>query len=655
MAKYDNLPGVSLELLDGNIADLNALEQPIALVVGRAYKGVSRTELLLDDGAASASKFGTGSPLINAAARVKSGGIPTVLVYRIGGKPAVLSDFAGVDSVLTTVEESVSIANNLRIYVGPSQEDPTVKVLIVFYGTIGNKIVYSNVPGAKVDLGYVVVENFDNTTTNVIGSPTEPVLLSSVTTAGVYASGTESVTLAGGTTGFDLTGATPANWRGVISATVDSVASTAYTVVVDTVNDKVTFVPDVPVDGEAWVVNFEITAALAGATFVDGDDGMNATENEYYELVDTALRDVESTVAEYLYVVDAPLDAENIADGSTATDKLTYLNLVEEDGEFSYDWGTTKVLYKLGAGTTADVNLADVDVNGQPIVSKTYNEVNYAHRIGTYCQSVAENDGFILAVVEVKSPASVRVKDISKFVGTLPVVDDATGLTIANGTGLLGNKFMSGTTTRDAGFFATDSGFPDGNVLVDTGGVSIDIGKFLSIVGQFVTYGGTFVSAAGNYLGMIGSTNVGDSTTNRIVRNVVLPYAVKKSKLDELTGAGYVIFINKADGVHVVSGELATTNASDYQYVSTALIIQDIVADIRAVSDRFIGKGMTQVMVAAMRTAVDSVLRNATADLKIESSQFDVVVTGPGRVTIPLTIVPAYELRQIYIPISLSV
>jgi hypothetical protein len=654
MAKYNNLPGVTLELLDGNIASLNELRQPIALVVGRSYSGPIRTQLVLDDNAAASKRFGQGSPLIAAAQRIKSGGIPTVLVYRIGGGEAVLEDFAGAGSILRTTEASVSAASNLRIYVGPSQADPAVKVCQVFFGTTGNKIVYSNVPGSLVDLGYVIVTNFDNTTTNVIGSPSDPVLLSSVATAGVYESGTSTETIAAGVGTWTLPATTTANFRSVTSVTLNGAAiTTGFSTAIS--GSDIEFTVATPVDDDVYVVTYEKTTPLAGATFTNGDDGMSATKNQYYEMVDAALRDVEGTVAQYLYVEGAKLDEDNVADGSTATDKLEYLNLVEIDGEFSYEWGTDKTVYKLGAGTTTDATLADVDLQSQPIVAKRFNEVNFAHRLGQHAQSVAENDGFILVAVDTKAPETLAVRDISKFVGVTPVVDPTSGYIISNGSGLLGNKFMSGTTTRDKGFFATDSGFPDGTPLVDAGGAKIDLGKFLNVVPQFVNSGGAVVSGAANYLGLIGSTTIGDSTTNRLVENVTLPYSVKKSKLDELSGAGYVCFAAKTDGVRVVSGELATSNESDYQYVSTSLIIQSIIGKIRTAADKYIGKGMTQVLLQALKTNIDTILRAEAAALTIENSNFDVIVTGPGQITIPLVIVPAFELRQIYIPISLSI
>ena len=654
MAKYNNLPGVTLELLDGNIASLNELTQPIAIVIGRSYSGPVRTQLVLDDNAAAARRFGSGSPLIDAAARVKAGGIPTVIVYRVGGSEAILTGFAGVDSVLKTTEASATAAQKLRVYVGPSQADPAVKVLIVFYGTTGSKIVYSNVPGAEVDLGYVTVEGFDTTTTTVIGSPTDPVLLADVPTAGAYTSGSMTHTVVDTTGTWALTGATASNFRKIVSVTRNAVDVTSgFSTAIN--GSAIDFTVATPVADDVYVITFEIATAVAGSTLVTGTDGLNATKNEYYEMVDAALRDVESTVAQYIYVEGAKLDEDNVADGSTATDKLSYLNLIEEDGEFSYEWSTTKVLYKLGLSTTTDPVAADKDVNGQPIVVKQFNEVNFAHRIGMFCQSVAENDGFILAAIETKAPKTTGVKDVSQFVGVSPVIDDASELIVANGTGLLGNKFMSGTTTRDKGFFATDSGFPDGNTLVDNGSVAVDIGKFLSIVPQLTSWTGKIVSGAAHYLGMIGATKVGDSTTNRLVPGVTLPYAVKKSKLNELTGAGYVTFITKTDGVRVVSGELATSNASDYQYVSTSLIIQSIIGKIRTAADAYIGKGMTQVLIQSLKTNIDSILRAEAAALTIESSTFDVKVSGPGQITIPLTFVPAFELRQIYIPISLSV
>jgi hypothetical protein len=555
---------------------------------------------------------------------------------------------------LTTTELSVSAAQKLRVYVGPSQANPAVAVCIVFYGTTGNKIVYSNVTGAEIDLGYVKVEGFDPATTTLIGTATAPVLLSDIVASGATTQGTMSHTVTGTTGTWTLTGATATTFNSIVSVTKGGATiTTGFSTAI--VGSSVNFTVTTPVDGDVYVITFTVTGPIVGATFSAGDDAFAATKNDYYELVDAALRDTESTIARYLYVADAPLNEENIADLSTATDKLTYLNLVETDGEFSYEWSTNKVLYKMGTGTTTNAILADKNLSGQPIVSKQYNEVNFAHRIGMFCQSVAENDGFILAAIDTTTPKDLTVKTLSQYIGVTPVIDDASGLIIANGSGLLGNKFMSGSITRNKGFFATDTGFPDGTTLVDSGSVAVDIGKFLSVIPQFVTNSNKVVSGAAHYLGLIGATSVGDSTTNRLVSGITLPYSIKKSKLDELTGFGYVTFIAKTDGVRVVSGELATSNASDYQYVSTALIIQDLIGQIRSAADKYIGKGMTQVLVQALKTNIDTILRAEAQALKIQGSTFDVIVAGPGQITIPLTVIPAFELRQIYIPISLSV
>lgn len=654
MTKYNYLPGTTVELLDGNTTSVSGLTQPIALVIGRAYSGPTDTPVVINDSVAAVNKFGSGSPLIDAATRVKAGGIPTVIVYRVGGKGAELKNFAGTGSSIKTVELSKTAASKLRIYVGPSEANPAVKVLIVFYGTTGNKIVYSNVPGAEVDIGYVTVENFSNTTTTVIGSPTDPVLMSNVTTNGLYQDSTTAHTIAGGVKTWTLSSATPSNFKKINSVTKNGTPiTTGYTYAVT--GNTINFTATDGVNDDVYVVSYTISAPVVGVTYISGDDALSCSKNEYYELVDKALRESETTVAEYVYVEGAILDEENIADGSTATDKLTYLNLTEEDGEFTYEWSSVKKLYKMGSTTTEDVNLADKTLSGQPVVLKEYNEVNYAHRIGMFCQSVAENDGFILATIETKAPVDFTVKSVSKMVGVLPTYDDASGLIIANGSGLLGNKFMVGTTSRDKGFFATDNGFPDGNTLVDSGGKAIDIGKFLSVVPSMVTYSSKNSSAAAHYLGIIGSTVVGNSTTNRTVPNVTLPFQIKKTKLDELTGKGYVTLVSKSDGIKVVSGELATSDSSDYQYVSTALIVQDIVTKVRKAGDAYVGKGLTQVMINALRTSIDTIIRAATSDQLIESSSYTVNITGIGKISIPMSLTTTNELRQIYIPISLTV
>ena len=665
MTTLKSIPSSTVELLDRNLASSTQLEAPVGLVIGRSYTGPTGAVYVLDDNASASKVYGANSPLLNAAASVLKTGVKTALLYRVGGKPAVLTGFAGVDSRLETVAESTSIADNLRVYQGPSQDDPTVNVLIVFYGTTGNRVVYSNVPGSEVDLGYVKVEGFVSGSATPMGSFDSPVLLSEALDA-LASDATQAESLNLGSKLIALTG-DPKLFHSIDSVSKNgSTVSSEYVVIVDNVIKVDTrastgpiaypatgiwFYANNGVDGDSYTVNYKLSSATA--TFTNGDNGLSATQKELYEMVDRALRENESSVAQFLYVEGALLDAPNIADGSTATDKLEYLSLTEEDGEYTYEWNTSKTLYKLGAGTTNSVGLADRNSQGQPIVVKSFSEVNFAHRIGVHCFNVTQNEGFVLASVATSLPASASLKDISKHTGTSPVVD-AAGVTIANGTGLLGNRFMAGSTTQEQGFFLTATGFPDGVVVTDSGGAPVDLGKHLSIVAAVIGTANSYKNAAPEYLGIIASTSVGDGTTNRLVQGVSLPFALSKPKIQALMSTRYVVFSNKSDGIRVVSGELATSPYSDYQYVSTSLIIQALLGRIRKVANPYVGKNFRLAQAAALRTAISSVLSTASKEGIIEGAAYDVIVVGPGRISIPLQVNVADELRTVETTLSLS-
>ena len=227
----------------------------------------------------------------------------------------------------------------------------------------------------------------------------------------------------------------------------------------------------------------------------------------------------------------------------------------------------------------------------------------------------------------------------------------------------------AGTQLKDArpkGFFYTDSGYPDGQVLVDSNGAPIDIGKYMSIVPAVVNmpnfsgFGSSArtTSGAAIYCALLQNVEAGNSTTNTLVPGVTLPFVIKKNKLDDMANAGYVTFVTKPAGVTVTSGEVPTSDASDYQYISTTIIVGDIARKLRARINPFLGKGLNDVTLAAMNTATESVFQEAVESGAIRKYDFNIVqmatVKGVGRVAIPSTIVPAFELRKVDSSIKLA-
>ena len=301
---------------------------------------------------------------------------------------------------------------------------------------------------------------------------------------------------------------------------------------------------------------------------------------------------------------------------------------------------------------------ARLDANGQPIINVTYSETNFTHRLGEFCADQTENDKFIFGVIGTSQPIASTTKAVNAWLGSLPTVD-AEGTVTANGTGLLGNRFMTGSTNQVKGFYKTDSGYPDGNTVYDSNGAPVDLGKFLSVVSAVVSTPRSpilglnvrTINASSIYAGLLTAVTPGNSTTNLAVQRITLPFLVKKTKVNEIAGAGYVMFMDQGSEVICASGELPTGPVSDYDYVSTSITIADVTNRIRTRLAPFLGKGLNDVRIAAMQTAVDAeflVSVKAGAIIKYGAQVIlESVSNGKGRVRVPYVVVPAFELREI--------
>lgn len=734
MPTYKNLPANRLELLDGNLIVDTPIEGNVVLVIGTAYSGPTGKQVLMSDSNVARKVYGANSPLLQKASEAKLGGAKNIVLYRIGGKSASLDGIFGADTYIRTVDETATAGSDYSIYVGPQPSNALVACIIVFQGS---KIVYSNVTGAEVDLGKIEVEGFDANTNIVIGTPTSPVLLSSVVVPGygtetfqptaldteiflegaisdtavitsitkngnpltvttdytfVQATGiitlvdaadgtddyvvsyTRSATKSSAVLGYVATGATTTITLPTVGINNGGVIGYVYkngaplTVTTDyTFNAATGVISLVALSAGPGVLNDVYSVGFAydvvsGFTYSAGENNIGATWKKLYELLDAAYIDLETTIATEAVVDQAILDAPNIADGSVASNKLDYFRKYEDvDGEIVYEWNTAKTLYKLGTGTTPTVGLADLDDNGQPIVAKQFAEVNFVHQFGEFLNGLTENDRFVLGFIGTSTPISLANAKVASWIGTAPEINFDGDIT-SNGTGLLGNKFMAGTTTRSAGFYKTDTGYPDGIPQQDSNGAYIDLGKFVSVVSGLVSLpsspvagtSGQVVNGAGVYCGLVTTVTPGNSSTNEVVPRVGIPVLVKKPKLDELSYAGYVVFMEKDRGTVVVSGELATNANSDYDYISTSIIVRNITNAIRTRLDVYIGKGIDEVRLAAMQTAVDGVMQQSVRDGLIKKYVATVIPTSTFGVTIPYTIVPVFELRDINNVVKLS-
>ena len=663
-----SIVGMSTEILDGKLNPKPNLPEDVTLVIDRAFDGPSDELYLVTDTEKAKVIYGKTSPIIQAMRHAYVGGATNVVLYRIGGSGASIDNLFGSYTTIKTTSQKVGAGSTLKVYAGPRASEPGRSVIIV---TDGNKIVYSNSPGQTVDLGVVQVEGFDALNFPYqVGTLTAPVDFANVV-SNLKKKGKESFTATAAQTAFTLT--TPATNVVAVTKTVGLittvVAPADYTVT--TVGETVTGVTLATGVDEDDVIEVQTLTLLTAPEIADAElvytpakDSTSITLNKLYELYDQAFVNLETVDVFGVTIADL-FNCRNIAAGDDdSADRLTYVNRTDTDYGFTYEWSTSKNIYQLATDallTTNDPALAAIDDLGQPIVVKQYHEVDFAHRLATWAYTQSTSSTYVNANIGAKGPVANYTVAINRWVGKAPVTN-IYGVITENGEGLLGNRFMAGTTTRSAGFYATDSGYPDGTPRYDSSGVIIDIGKFLSInvMPVYITsesFSGESVfvrSASAVYSGLVTRTVVGDSTTNQILPNVTAVFKLKQNKVEALSALGYVALEEKSKGLTVYSGDLATQDTSDYDYISTAISVSYVVSRLKIVTDPYIGRGISEALMAALYNAIESELKDAMTRGYINGYGFNLLTTSAHELSLPLSLKAKGELRNISMVLSLS-
>lgn len=396
--------------------------------------------------------------------------------------------------------------------------------------------------------------------------------------------------------------------------------------------------------------------------YVSGEDLLRANFKRLYEAFDTSFQNLEMIPLKITILPDLQ-NVPNVAWKDKELDErgvLEYLSITEdEEGDKVYEWSKSKFVYKRGEGTTLDINEADLTTNGQPIIAKRFNQVDFAHRAGMWALEKNKEGVFPNIVMGVIGPSRFDVKAINRWVGKLPT-RDLEGNIIEAGTGLLGHPLMVGNTEYAGGYFATDSGFVDGNPIPDSNGFIIDLGKYLSIVTSQVLPSSSNVavrssSGAAEYAGIIDRLLVGDGTTNQEVSGVLLRTPIKSASLNSLSRVGYVAFKNDlVRGVLVHSGDLATRDTSDYSFVGTAYMASEVAREIYNITQPFIGKGIDGIILQNLQVKLTGRLAERQKQGWFIAFALQLQQTMPNVIRVAYTLTAKDELREISNTIKLD-
>lgn len=627
---YNNLPGIFKDEQDGNIQPSTINDNPIVLVLGTAAQGESETVYNVERVSTAARVFGKQGTLTRGLYETSLGGALNIRLFRIGATPARLIDIGSSPGLeIETVRKDDSAGTDYTLFF----EASTLRLRV--YRASDGELVYDNYPSyplAKVDLGEVSVTGTITGTPNTdIGTAGTPITL-----AAADASGNGPAVFTPGTDGLALS--RMEMWEALYNA---------YQLLEDVEADVV-----VPMN-----------------VYLDDLNVMDLTQAEVTSRGLTSLTD---------YPV--PLTAEDV---------LGKVFVQEYEG-VNYFWWWFPADPALESFSVAQIYpsvgsaSATTDANGTPLSAADFHEVNFAYQLANYCYVKSRDIDETTGVVGVLPPTSYSLKDVALWVGALPTTttDGAGNVVITNtgnGTGLLGNKFMSGRVSANGlpghsiggvdglfhgGFIATETGFLDDSQISDDNDHLVDIGKYISVVASYPVLSNPsqntsyVATGAPTYGGFYSALPPQSAPTNKLLRNVRLPFRVGKQKLDLLAGQRYVTFHAATRGIVVSDAPTAARPDSDYQRLSTVRQVKAAVDSIRSVADPFLGEGMSGAQLAALETAIDSQLKALVKGNVLSRYEFNLTATAQQRVlgqaTLELKLVPVFELRQLTIVVGLA-
>lgn len=627
---YTNLPGIFERKLDGNLTITETNDNPIVMVLGTASQGPSDTVHRVDRVSDSARTFAKEGTLTRGLYEASIGGALNLRLFRIGATPAKLEFGGGLE--LETVSQDDSAGTDYEI----EFDDSTGRVKV--YRASDDELVFDNYPAyplQRVDLG-------------------------EVTLTGIWATGDGDIGVGSPVTLADADG-------------------------------------------------------VSGAVYTAGTDGLNLSRMGLYEALHEAYQLLQDQEIDVVVPMNVYLDDLNVMDltptqitnrgldtisahpqAGADNDVLGKFYVEEFEGRNYFWWWfpedpTAEVDAEFTANGGANIfpsaGSADATTkaNGDALTGSDFHEVNFAYQLATFCYTQSRDNTEMTGVIGVKPPTSFALKDVALWVGQLPTTDeDANGNVVipsgGNGTGLLGNKFMSGRIgvsnelvpfTIDGvaglyhgGFIATDTGWLDDTHIKDDNDHLIDIGKYISIVAAYPVLANpsrtTSYTATGapTYGGFYSGLPAASAPTNKRLTNVRLPFRINTAKLDLLAGQRFVTFHAKTQGIVISDAPTAARPDSDYQRLSTVRQVKATVDSIRAVGEPFLGEGMTGSRLSALDTAIDGALNSLVKQGVIIRYEHSVTATPAqriqGQATVDLKLVPAFELRQITVVVALA-
>lgn len=255
------------------------------------------------------------------------------------------------------------------------------------------------------------------------------------------------------------------------------------------------------------------------------------------------------------------------------------------------------------------------------------------------------------------------------------------GATDQNGAALSNVDVSTATSVNTAYLASWQAIDSQGVAATDSKGNKVDAGAYLSVVAfpiraalvqtrsVALTFGGSIASTSVNtdgaaaYAGLINSLAPQSATTNKVIPGVVNAKLLSAKQANDMTGMRLVTVYNRSKGLVVAKGLTGAYNVtpyvrSDYVNLTTVRITHAAVDIIRALGEKYIGEPNNAPQLNALDAEIEQALLTMKNAGAINAYQFSISATPDqrvlGQLDINLTLVPAFEIQQINLTVSLA-
>lgn len=314
-------------------------------------------------------------------------------------------------------------------------------------------------------------------------------------------------------------------------------------------------------------------------------------------------------------------------------------------------------------------------LNSSTLTSPT--QRNFGYQLANFCYNSTKNNDTCIGVIGVVPPiasasGTPTMAQIESWVAGLEAYTNCAcydGTTDANADGVPENYCFVATSTENM-----PASYAGGDIT-DAKGNKIDIGAYISVVAApvravneaatdvYPTLGYYNSDGAAAYAGLIAMLSAKSAPTNKVVQGLQMQQYESLSQANRLAGKRFVPIIDKPKGTVCATAMTGAYNISQYYRsdfirLTTVRITHDAINYIRAVAEQFVGEPNNAPQRNAMSSAIDNALKSMQTNGALRRYDFSITATPTdqvlGRATVELQLVPAFELTQITVYVSLA-